>query len=342
MAHTVRTLIFDKTGSAIADIEPEYKSVAWRLNNVGVAKFWMSYADAKCTPEILASGNRILISFENGLPDFGGVIDYPRRRDLAGVGITGYTAEKMLDWRVTAQAQYFTTETAGDVFRGLINAENAERPMGIQVGDIETQGTPRTLEYHYHDLLKRAKDLAKLTGQDFHISSTYTSGNLQFSANWYAQRGENRSGEVFLVEDMNVAKVTLDEQGLIANRVILVGSGQTWGDERLVSISTDASSEASYGYREWASVQSGVTEETTLDANAAEVLREYKAPRLKFSLDVLDLDPASFSSYGVGDIVTLQAFLLKSAWAYEGTVRVKAREWKPDNVCRLEVEEWTG
>ena len=129
---------------------------------------------------------------------------------------------------------------------------------------------------------------------------------------------------------------------MIANRIILVGAGQTWGDERLVSIITDATSEASYGYREWASVQSGVTEETTLDANADEVLSEYKNPRLKFSLDVLGLDPADFSDYGVGDIVTLQAFLLKTAWAYEGTVRVMARQWNPDNVCRLEVEEWSA
>ena len=42
----------------------------------------------------------------------------------------------------------------------------------------------------------------------------------------------------------------------------------------------------------------------------------------------------------LGDVVTLQAFLRKTAWACDTTVRVKAREWKPNNVCRLEVEEW--
>lgn len=341
MAHTIRTTIFNKTGSAIADIEPEYRSVSWRLNNVGMAKFKMAYRDTKCTPENLASGNRILIQFENGLSDFGGVIDYPRRRTLSGVEFTAYSGEKLLDWRVTEKSRVFSSQVPGFIFRGLIQAENAERATGINVGDIELAGTPRTLEYHYHDLLGRVKDLTKLTGQDFYISSTVASGQIAFYANWYAQRGIDRSGEVWLVEDRNVAKVVLDEQGTIASKVILVGAGQTWGTERMESIKTDATSEQSYDFREYAEVQGGVSVQTTLDANAEEMLDIMKQPRLKFSLTVSDKEPALFADYDVGDVVTLQAFLLKTAWAYDGTVRVKAREWRSDNTCRLEVEEWT-
>lgn len=340
MAHTVRTIIFNKTGSAIAEIEPEYQSITWRLNGVGIAKMKMSYADSKCTPEYLASGNRILIQFESGLPDFGGVIDFPRKRTIDGVAFTAYSGERLLDWRVTEKHRYFDSQTAGLIFEGLVTAANAIRPTGITIGDVDKTGTVRTMEYHFHDLLKRVQDLAKMAGQDFYISSTYTAGKIQFYANWYERRGLDRRGLVWLIEDVNVASVVLDEQGPLATTVILIGAGQTWGSERMDSISTDADAEAAYGYREWSRVHSGVTVQSTLDANAAEVLDGMKEPKMKFSLTVLDKDPAAFGQYDVGDILTLQAMLRSGDWAYEDTVRVKGREWRPDNTCRLEVEEW--
>lgn len=342
MANATQVLIFNKAGQQIAEIEPRFQSVTWRLNNVGRAQMYLPYSDAKCTPAILQPGNRLLIRFENGLPDFGGVIDFPQGRDSAGVGITAYTAEQLLGWRVTPKALYMNNQTPGAIFRRLLLEENATYTTGIELGTIDSTGTGRTLEYHYHDLLRRVLDLAALSGQDFHISSTYASGGLTFYGNWYARRGVDKSDGVLLVEDLNVGVVTLDEQGTVANRIILAGAGQTWGDERMDSMTSDATSRATYGYREWSQVQSGVVEQATLDRNAATLLADMKNPRLKFSLTALDAQPALFADYDVGDIVQLQAFLRNSDWAYDDKVRVIARQWDDSNVCRLEVEAWYG
>lgn len=338
---TVVCSLFDKSGVKIAEIEPTWESIAWRLNNVGLARFSIPYADDKCTVDNLQSGNRILAEFDDGLPNFGGILDFPRGRTPTGVGITAYTGEALFDWRRTAKARYFKAQAPGNIFKTLIDEENAESPMGVMPNLIYTGGTGRTLEYHYHDLLRRFKDLAKLTGNDFAVLPVLTDGVLTFEANWYERRGVDRSDTVWLIEDQNLREPVLDEQGQIASRVILVGAGLTWDIHRLDSIAVNATSAGLYGYREYAEVQSGVKHQVTLDANAEELLAELAYPRERLTLVALDAEPAGFADYDVGDIVTVQAFLKSpTEWVYESEVRILAREWRPDETCRLEVETW--
>ena len=125
MSH-VRTLIFDRSSVLITEIEPYIQSITWRLNNVGMARFFLPYEDAKCTQDNFRSGNRLLFQFENGLPDWGGVIDFPRRRDERGITVSAYTAEKLLDWRVTAKAHYFDEVVPGSIYRSLLEEENSD------------------------------------------------------------------------------------------------------------------------------------------------------------------------------------------------------------------------
>lgn len=341
MSH-VRTLIFDRNNIVIAEIEPHILSITWRLNNVGITKLFLPYEDSKCTLGNLRPGNRLLFQFENGLPDWGGVIDFPRKRDADGVTVTGYTAEKLLDWRVTAKARYFYATEPGLIYRALLEEEDATYPLGMEIGSIGGGATARSSAYHHHDLLKRMIDLAKKSGHDFAIIPSYTDGALRFMANWYYRRGLDKRDSIHLIEDRNVVSARLDEQGQIANRVILVGGGSTWDDDRIDSQEDDATSQGLYGLREWSRVQSGVTHQETLDANAKELIAKMKDPRLKFKLVVSDEKPGLFADYRIGDIVTLSAFLRSSEWAYEGVVRIKGRTWAPNNQCTLEVEQWTS
>ncbi len=342
MGSAVQCLIFNRDGALLAAVRPEIEYACWRLNNVGRVKFSLPYTDSKCTADNLRPGNRLLLRFENGLPDWGGVIDLPRRRTSTGVTVTAYTGEWLLGWRYTAKGRYFSSTAPGVIFDTLISEENAEYPTGITTYDYYGAGTGRTIEYHYHQLLKRCRDLARLTGNDFQIEPHYDGGKLTFRSHWYERRGSDLSNQVVLVDGVN-ADVVLDEQGPIVNRVILVGSGSTWGGERIDSIAEDAASRAEYGYREWAEVQGGVKQQATLDANAAMLLEEMAYPRDRFSIYALNRAPALFAAYGVGDVVGVQAFFKSRDFCYDGAVRMVAREWMPQwNMCRLEVEVWRG
>jgi len=336
-----QVLVFNKFHRAIAEIQPEVEMASWRLNNVGQAKIWLPWSDPKCTTDIVKPGNRLVLQFDDGLPDWGGVMDVPLSVQSGRTGITAYTAERILDWRVTAKGRYFDTQTPGYIFQTLLTEESNEYPLRIGIGSIYTGGTDRTLEYHYHDLLRRVQDLARLTGEDFAIIPSYTAGVLTLTANWYEQRGSDLSDTIWLVEDRNVTgEPQLDRQGPLHNRILLAGEGSTWGDDRITSVAQDVDSINAYDYREYSETQS-VTEQATLDANAAALLAAYKQPYRALTLPgVVNLPPGEFGDYDIGDILTASLFLESEYWYFEDSVRVIAREWRPDNTCRLEVVAW--
>ena len=339
MAYDCQVLICNQFGVAKAEIHPAIEFVSWRLNNVGRAKMSLPWTDAKCTKDNLQYGNRLVIQWDNGLPDWGGVIDTPRSRTQGITRFTAYSAERLLDWRVTAKAREFSAKTPGYIAKTLLSDENAERSTGIDEGTIAETGTERSINYHYHDLLRQYRELARLTGEDFCVAPTFSSGVLTFALNWYNPRGTDYSDSVWL-NTANVIenKTKLDEQGPIHNRVIVAGDGQTWGDERLDSISVDTTSQAAYDYREYSEKQSA-TVQTTLDANADAILAEVKDPRNVLSVHVTNTAPALYSAYGIGDTVTADLWTGNAEWWYHAAVRVIAREWYPNDTCRLEVQE---
>jgi hypothetical protein len=339
MSDAVRVSLYGRqTGRLLAYVEPALEMVNWRLNNVGMARFFLPFADGACTPTNLALGNRVLIEFSNGLPDWGGVIDVPRRIDSNGVTVTAYTGEKLLDWRVTPKARYFSQQTPGTIVQTLLQEENGIWPTGVSVGDIWTGGTARTLEYHYHDLLRRIQDLQRLSEYgDFDVTPNVSGGVIAFAFNWYETLGQDRSGSLVLIDGHNVGQVVLDEQGPLASHVRLAGEGSTWGDERPTSEAVNTATRDQYGYREYAEVQSGVKVQATLDANVEALLAAYATPHEAYSLrDALNRAPALWADYDVGDTLALQAFP-DTLWAVEDTIQVVAREWRPDGLCQLEV-----
>lgn len=332
MGDVVRAVVYNRSGGALAEIEPEWNAISWRLNNVGRAQFSVPYSDSKCLPSILHPGNRLLIQFDNGLPDWGGVLDLPRRRTPTGITMTAYTGEALLDWMRTPKNLRFYTDAPGAIFQTLLQSQPE-----ITAGTVDMSGTPRSTEYHYHDLLARVQDLVRLTGYDFAITPTLNGTTLEFAGQWYAQRGSDLTSRVLLVEDINVAEPVLDEQGPLSNRVYCIGEGTTWGDERLIGSALDSDSVTLYGTREYAETQTAIRQET-LDANAAALVAAMAYPREMLTLTAYNRAPAAFSAYDVGDIVRVQAFLQSPDWAYDHEVRVIAREWSPDGTCRLEVE----
>jgi hypothetical protein len=341
MSGLVRTLILDRTGTPLAEVKPAWEYLAWRLSNTAQGAFWMRMDDPLCTQAMLRMGNRVYVEFDNGLPAWGGVIDVPRKRQAGLVRVSCYTGERLLDWRRTAKSRTFGQQPAGYIFRTLIEEENWETATGVTVAQVYTGGVGRSTEYHYHDLLARIIDLCRLSGYDFAVLPALGDDNrLTFSAYWYQRRGADKTGSVWLLDGRNVKDPVLDEQGPVANRVILVGDGTTWGEDRPVSIRENTTSRNLYGYREYAEVQTGVVNQETLDANADALLDRMSRPTNIVTLSALDQEPGKFSAYGIGDIVQAELFTDHPEWTYSGPVRIIAREWRPSNECRLEVEEW--
>ena len=284
----------------------------------------------------------MLIQFDNGLPDWGGVIDLPQKVVEGSIESTAYSGEKIFDWRVTAKGRYFSTMAAGYIFKMLLTEENAEYPTGVEIGDIYEGGPRRTVEYHYHDLLERYKDLARLTGNDFSVTPEYIGGVLRFKANWHARRGMDKRDHVWLLDGANVVEATRDKQGNLANRIIFIGQGSTWGPERMVAIESNLGSRKIYDYRESAEVQAGTNAQRTLQANAEAILAQRAWPINRITITASDNPPGRFADYDIGDIVQAKLNIHNALWTFDEPVRVLGREWTPDGACRLEVEEWHG
>lgn len=336
----VRVRLYDQAGMAVAEISPQVDSVIWRLNGIGTAQFKLGYRDPACQRLWVMPGARVLFQFKNGLPDWGGVIEFPLKQDNNGVVIGACSGEKILDLRRTGKSVILENESPGALYQSLLEDVNATSATGISVGTIYAGGTQRTLEFHLQNVWERIQELSRLTGNDAAILPVAGAGILSFTANWYEKRGEDKSSQVLLAEDRNVQVGSLDWQGPVWNRITLAGEGSTWGEERMTVTDEDIDSQANYGFRENAEVQSGSVTEGTLTANVAALIEDYRQPKKRITLTAFDRAPGLFADYDIGDIVRVQAFSMWPEWALDDSFRVLAREWKPDNTCTLEVEAW--
>ena len=342
MSNDIVTLSFNAQGKNPIEIDAQWSYIAWRFNATGVGKMFMPYTDSKCTDDILGIGNRILVRFANGLPMFGGVIDDPRRRLANGVECTVYTGHRILKWRNTPKLVTYTSLASGTIAKQVLLQENSESDTGIAIGAIYEGGTERNEDYKYDNVRTLLQQLQGLSGEDYGISPVYSEqqSTLTFRLDWYERLGMDKTATVALVEGKNIAgSPALDEQGPIAGKITLVegpASGTDWSD-RLVSIETDVDSLNNFGYREFVQVLTDVHDQSTLDANAVTIIADVKDVKTKYTISVIDDDPSGYAAYTVGDSVALTAWTKYPLWALDNeSVRIIGREWRPDNVCRLE------
>ncbi len=333
----IQLLLCNRNGWQIAEADVDLKSVSWRLGQTGQAKFSLSYNNPAALTDNLLPGNRVLLQFQNGLPDWGGVIDLPRSRDGYTISLTAYEGDYLLGWRATDMMSEHV-DAPGAIVASLLSTANSASPTGITMGDQFTGGS-QTRAYHYDALLASVRDLS--AGYDYAVVPSYQSGRVQFLLHWYSRRGLDRRNSVLLAEQ-NYDGIRLEEQGPIHNRVYAIGAGTTW-TERPVVVVEDLDSQYLYGLREHAIIKSSISDEDTLEELAQAALDEAKAPRSRATLTgVTDREPAPYARYHVGDIVTLQAFSDRGEWAFDSPVRVLAREWTSAGHCTVEVEEWRG
>ena len=335
----VRTLVFNQSNVLLAEIKEDARSASWLLNEQGQSPVKLPYTDDNCTPSVLAPGNRVLRQFSNGLVDWGGVMDQPRRRDETGVQIMAYTAERILSWRYTEAEKIYGSVSPGAIFQSLIETTNAESQTGIVIGDIDKSGAAIPRTYHAHNIWRAVKQLSKDSGEDFAVLPHYLDGILTFKAYWYAARGVDRSDKTHLIEGENLQRAHYNEQGVIGNRITLYGQGSTWDSTRPNAVEEDADSQADYGLRQYKTVRADLKTQGELNAAAPVILDDMKYFKRRLDLIVIDEGPAGFADYDIGDIAAVQCFLRGSPlWHINESRRIIGRTWQQDNTCRLITE----
>lgn len=339
-SNAIRVLIGDRTGRVIAEVEPDVGPVSWRLNNPGRATLTFAKTDPKATEDNLRFGNRVLIQFADGLPDWGGVIDPPRNWTDGSIVVKVYSGEYILGFRQTDRGRYFSGASVGYIYQRLILEANAVVPTGVEIGSVWLGGNPHSPSYHFRNIAEicTASLTRRLSTADFVVVPALAAGYITFTAYLYERRGVDRTG-VVLLESHNLASIGLKEQGPIVNSWDLAGEGSTWGDERLTAHAENAVSIERFGLREDSEICSGVSIQTTLDEVAANRLAESAWPRNVLSLVASNLSPAAFADYDVGDSV--RALLHSYGFGgYDHMVRVLTREYVPAmGTCSLVVQE---
>lgn len=343
MSNAVEVTLFDKFGRNPAVVRGSLDSVTYRLNRTGVVSVTIPYADPLCTRSRLALSNRAMVRFESGLRDFGGVIDVPRGRNETGVTISIYTGDRILSWRYTPFFVEYKATAPGAIAKALVIEANLVRDTSIKPGDINAYGKARSETYTQYPLLDAIQKLQRESGEDYSVVPTYQRGQLEFTFNWFAQRGRDLRNTVKLVQGLNIETPTaIDEQGPIASFTKVIGgsAGASNWTARLSGFASSVASEAAHGYREYINISTGVFDEATLTATAQADLDFVDNPRSHVKLVAQDKAPGRFGSYHLGDIITLQCFTNRGEWAFDGTVRVLGIRWIAANVCTLEVVEW--
>ena len=337
-AAEVLVLVGDQGGRLLGELRCDLAGVAWKLNNYGQARLTMARADGTARPELLQFGNRMLIQFGNGLPDWGGVIDTPRQWSNGKIAVVAYSGEYLLTWRITGRGRYFNQVTAGEIFRALLREA---KPVGVDAGTVWMGGTLHSPDYHLRGLFDiYSKSLTdRLEAADWSVSAGLADGVIRLRANFHERRGSDHGNRLALVDGVNAVVGKMDEQGPIVNEWQLAGAGTGWGETtRIYAAASDQDSQTMYGLRQRGELRVDISQQSTLDANALLGLGDTRQPRKVVSVQALDRPPARFRDYDVGDTLLLEAPGVGFD-GYEAAVRVVAREFLPDTgACALVIE----
>jgi hypothetical protein len=326
--------IFDRTGVPIGEVLPEIDYASWRRNEIGQAVFTLAKSDPKANDVYLRAQNRVLITFDNGLPAWGGVIQPEFSIDQTKITIRALTGESLLLRRLTGRGRYFREEPVGGIASVLILEADAVWPLGISLGDVWGGGDRHSPDYHYKDLLTifRESLFKRLSAADFYAEPLVgENGRLTFLLYVVERRGRDVPG-VALHQGLNVLEPTkVDYTGPIINAWTIVGDGMGWGADRPVAVAEDLASIDRFGRLERSEIHQGVIFQETLQATADNLLAETAWPRVILDITAVDLPPATFEQYDIGDNLAVELPDYGIGSSFVGAATVLGRAFYPKN-----------
>lgn len=323
-------LIGDINGRVLTEINPYVHRVSWRYSAIGSIVFTMARTDPKLSPEFFNEGNRVLLQFDNGLPEWGGVLTGARDWTYSSVSFEAYSAEWVLTRRRTPRSRYFSDAQVGTILSALIQEANVFYPTGLRLGNIWQGGAAHSPDYHWKSLYDVVADslVGNLSAGAFDVTPALENGVITFYANLYERKGGDKSN-VALVEGQNISAVRYREIDEVVNAWHMAGEGDGWTDDaRVYATVLEGASVARHGMREDFELRSGVVQQSTIDQTAAKRLQETAWPTRVLGLSVTNSPPARFRDYGIGDTVTCRLPSYGFSGVH-GAFEVKGREFFP-------------
>lgn len=334
---SLQFLVADTNGRVLTEINPAVHRVSWRWNGMGAIAFTMALTDPKLIPEYFTEGNRVLLSFDNGLPEWGGVLTGARDWSGSGVMFEAYSAEWAMARRRTGRSRYFTNAQVGAILTALLQEANVFYPTGLRLGAIWQGGQAHSPEYHFKSLFDVAAEslVGSLSAGAFDVTPKLERGSIVFYVNLYERKGSNKPN-IALVESQNISAIRYREIDEAVNVWHMAGEGDGWAtDSRAFATVMNQESIGRHGMREDFEMRSGVVQQSTLDETANKRLDETAWPTRVLGLSVTNSSPGRYSDYGVGDAVTCRLY----SYGFNGVnalFEVRAREFFPDDgVCDL-------
>lgn len=303
----VQALVADVgTGRILGEIHPRFTRVSWLLNNYGEAEMVFA-ADDAAVDSLITPGRRLILRFDNGLPDWGGVLDVPIDYDGLTVGIRAFEAMYLLKSRVTGRNVTINTD-AGTAAQALLDAANLISPTGITVDFKEYVDGSLNVDYHYTPIWDAlTKDIAPYI--EWVLRPGLGEAGLSFRLIIAPEIGEDRSETVLFLQGVNMQRPQVIEQGPIVNEWVLASSQGDWPEDadnpREVVVGSDQDSAYKYGLRQGVQTISQ-TSTTNLTTLAAQALADSVQPYTALSAVVLNMPPAKFGQYWIGDWVTVE------------------------------------
>jgi hypothetical protein len=316
-------IVLDGAGRPLGELQTHgaVESVVWRVDGHATAPMTLAPSIMDDKPGLLAVGNRVLIRFSNGLPDWGGVIDPPIEYSSRAIRTTFYSAEYMFGWPLTPRYADYTgarARTPRGIMVDLMTyvetpARYGIRPPGVWSGADLGEPTVETT-YSFETLTSAFGKLRELDSRlHWYVRPLAGPTGVTFETIAYRDALTDATGAV-LLQGMNFTDVELIEQGPIFNAVTVAGQGAAFDDPDvwpMVVTAIDESSIKRYGgRREKFQVLPDIKTENATEGNftrrANETLRVTKAPRLRFRGRALDMPPAGFREWRLGRRVTAE------------------------------------
>lgn len=314
---TVVVRVADSSGRYLGELQTwgALDRVTWATDTYGAASMTLDAAVLREAPGLIDYGNRVLIQFDNGLPAWGGVIDVPRSTSRGQVRIQFYAAEYMFGWMEMGQSEDYTgtaSNSAPFILRDVLEKSTASEEYQIlfEEGDaavadrVEVKLPVQTLE-------SVAK---KLTGLDpaFHwrleplTEAYHLSYRLVTFQNWR----RDATNDVVLLGGVNFVDFETLEQGPIYNVVTVTPSAAEFSRGSRYYTATDPDSIALHGRRRrFLAVRDAddTSDDLRLLRQYADAeLAKYSTPRLKVRGRWLNIDPARYGRFHLGDRVGVE------------------------------------
>lgn len=291
----VVALVGDAQGRLLGELRAELGGASWEYDGPGGAS--LTVGRRGMTEAMLRFGNRVLLHFGNGLPDWVGVLTGAREWSGSGVKVQAAGLRSLLARRVTGAEQRY--EAVGvDVIIGDMLA--LVSGLAVDVFPGTTVGVTGVWNYAQVDEVVERALLVEDWLMD--VRGALTGDVIGGVARVYKRR--SRRSEALIVEGHNLGDgASYREEDFGANVVHVVGAGEGWTAEtRAMTTVMDEVSVAMFGERETTVFVDEIDSVAALEAIGLTTLARLGRTRRAIQAGALDRTPGRFGQYGMGDM----------------------------------------